>query len=101
MKNITLKEMDTFYKRLKGLMFCTSIGNDAYLFRNCKSIHTCFMKFPIDVVGIDEKYQVIEIHLMVKPWKFVFMKNEVKHIVEMKAEAFNIKIGDIVSERLK
>ncbi|MBN2793970.1 MAG: DUF192 domain-containing protein [Clostridia bacterium] len=98
MKNITLREMDTFYKRFKGLMFKTSMNKEGYLFRNCKSIHTCFMKFPIDVVGIDENFQVMEIHSKIVPWKFVWMRKDVKHIIEMKTDAFSINIGDVISE---
>jgi uncharacterized membrane protein (UPF0127 family) len=38
-----------FYERLKGLMF--SRKKYGLLFENCSSIHTCFMKFNLDVIA--------------------------------------------------
>jgi uncharacterized membrane protein (UPF0127 family) len=43
-----------FFKRLKGLMFRMELPDDeALLILPCNSIHTFFMRFPIDLVFID------------------------------------------------
>jgi len=39
------------------------------LFTRCSSVHTCFMRFPIDVVYLDDAWRVIKI-AYVWPWRF-------------------------------
>ena len=35
----------------------------------CESVHTCFMKFPIDVVYLDRKQRVRKVSRAVPPWR--------------------------------
>ena len=37
----------------------------------CASIHTFFMKFPIDVIFVDEKLRVISVCENITPWKIL------------------------------
>jgi uncharacterized membrane protein (UPF0127 family) len=47
---------DNFIKRLKGLMFRQNMSDtEGLLIVPCNSIHTFFMKFPIDLVFIDHE----------------------------------------------
>ena len=42
---------DGFLSRLTGLLSRSSLGEGgALMFPRCRSIHTCFMRFPIDVL---------------------------------------------------
>lgn len=51
---------DTFWKRLVGLLNCNSLGKEeALILRPCSSIHTFFMRFPIDVLFLDKNNKVI------------------------------------------
>jgi len=59
----------TFMQRLRGLMFRKEIGCGAMVFYNCSSIHTCFVKFPIDVLYLDERMNVISYVRNLKPWR--------------------------------
>ncbi len=75
-KNLTVARRvrfaDSFFLRLKGLMFSKSIGEDAaWIFRRAPSIHTFFMRFPIDVVFLDKDKRVIKIKPAVQPWRIV------------------------------
>ena len=55
-------EADTFSKRLMGLMGRKSIGkNEALILRNCGTIHTFFMKFPIDIVFLDRNMIAVKV----------------------------------------
>jgi uncharacterized membrane protein (UPF0127 family) len=36
----------------------------------CESIHTCGMKFPIDVIYLDRKKKVRKIRTAIVPWRF-------------------------------
>ena len=59
-KNV--KKADTFMMRLKGLMFVDKMeGMDGLLLDPCRSIHNCFVRFPIDVVFISKSNKVVKI----------------------------------------
>ncbi|MFA7074036.1 MAG: DUF192 domain-containing protein [Endomicrobiaceae bacterium] len=88
---------ETFYERLKGLMFSPSDSKRFLLIGNCNSVHTCFMKYNIDVVCLDNNFQIIKIFKSVKPFRFVLPQKKVCHIFEIPSDCkFNIDIGDIL-----
>ncbi|WP_085504919.1 DUF192 domain-containing protein [Thalassobacillus devorans] len=61
---------DKFWTRFKGLMGRKSIPDDFALhIVPCPSIHTFFMKFPIDVLYLDQNNQVIGIEENLQPGK--------------------------------
>jgi len=73
-KNIVLAESaiiaDSPLKRMKGLLGRKEFNvGGAMVLSPCNSIHTFFMRFPIDVVFADKKYQIVEIKLCVKPFR--------------------------------
>ena len=51
---------DSFIKRFLGFMFRKKPHHEAILIKPCNSIHTFFMKFPIDVLFINENMEVIK-----------------------------------------
>lgn len=60
-----------FHKRLKGLMFDSHLPvEEAMHIKPCHSVHTCFMRFPIDVVFVDESLEVVAIEEYMKPFRF-------------------------------
>ena len=86
---------NTFFKRLKGLMFKKDIEY-GLLFSNiaCPSIHTSFMRFEIDVYFLDENKIVLD-KITLKPWRYYKSRHmNVKYVLETKKDYLNIKIGD-------
>ena len=64
---------DNFFLRLKGLMFRKTIVPEAALiFYHTSSMHTFFMRFPLDVVFLNKKMQVIKFYEVLKPARVVF-----------------------------
>lgn len=56
--------------RLKGLMFRKSIPKDeALVFYKASCIHTCFMKFAIDLVYLDKDNKIMKIYNSLNPWR--------------------------------
>lgn len=52
----------TVFSRAKGLLGREALlEGEGLLIRPCKGIHTFFMKFPIDVLFLDENNRIIEI----------------------------------------
>lgn len=57
-----VKEANTFLSRLTGLMGKKSMAKGtALLLRPCKSVHTFFMKFNIDVIFINSRGEVLHL----------------------------------------
>ena len=50
------------------------IPNYGLFFPHCHSIHTCFMKFPIDIYIVDYNNIILYCKKNVKPWRFIFYK---------------------------
>ncbi|MGM7703364.1 DUF192 domain-containing protein [Pseudalkalibacillus sp. Hm43] len=58
----------SFIKRLKGLMFTSSFEEGyAVHIKPCRSIHTYFMKFEIDVLYLNASNEVIAAECYVRP----------------------------------
>ena len=95
-KKIKIIPADTFLKRFKGLMMKNNFDT-AMLFSNIadSSVHTCFMRFDIDVYFLDDEKKVIE-KVTLKPWKFYKSKNKVEFILETKKDFLDLKIGDVL-----
>ena len=81
-------EAESFFDRLKGLMFVSEKNAFILLLRNCNSIHTCFMKFPITIICFDDNMKVIKIIKDIKPFKVILPLKNVKHILEVPAKYF-------------
>ncbi|MEM7474848.1 MAG: tetratricopeptide repeat protein [Planctomycetota bacterium] len=77
----------TFWQRFLGLQGLPPLEADSgLLLRNCSSIHTMWMRFPIDVVFLDDDYRVVERRENIKPWRFVIPKKRgAKHVIEVTA----------------
>ena len=73
-KKYNIIVMNTFFKRLKGLMFKKEKISDIYLFPNCSSIHTYFMKQNIDVCILDKNYHVVYLKESLKPRRIIIKK---------------------------
>lgn len=102
-KNIVLasqvKVADDFIGRLIGLMFKKSMnGFDALLVVNTKSIHTCFMRYSMDLLFLDKKNKIIKISRYMKPWRCTLLYFSAVNALELKGGAISseIKVGDEV-----
>lgn len=94
---MTIKNYNTFFKRLIGLSFKRKINHIA-CFPRCNSIHTFFMFQPIDVIMTDKNKKIIHIFKNVKPWRIILPKKNVYYTFEIptkiKFNLKNLKIGN-------
>lgn len=80
-------DAETYLARLVGLMGRKSLGpGEGLLLRNCKSIHTCFMKFPIDAVYLTGDGTVIYTQTLA-PWQRGKKLDATVHTLELPAGA--------------
>ena len=61
---------DTPFRRMRGLLGRDSLEPDqGMLFRPAGSVHTFFMRFPIDVVFCDRELRVLGVARELEPWR--------------------------------
>lgn len=66
----------TFFQRLCGLMMKASMSpEEALIFYRARSIHTFFMRFPIDIIFLDKNMHVIRICNTLDAFRVVFCKD--------------------------
>lgn len=90
---------ESFFERLKGLMFIKEMkGFDALLIKNCNSVHNCFVRFSIDLVFINQDWEIVKIVRGFRPWRFSWIYFKARHVIEFPAGTIgmNVKEGDIL-----
>lgn len=77
---------DSFYKRLKGLLGCRGLKtHSALIIKPCNSVHTFFMKFPIDVLFLDKNNKVIKLKQSLKPFRISPLYFNARVVIELPA----------------
>ncbi|MDR3306214.1 MAG: DUF192 domain-containing protein [Endomicrobium sp.] len=75
--NIRVINAESFCQRFVGFMFKKD-AEYALLFKNCKSIHTFFMRFDLDIIYLDKYNKVVKVIKQLKPFKIALpLKNAV------------------------
>lgn len=85
--NIIVNNMDvadTFLTRLKGLMFKKEMPeNYGLMIYPCNSIHMFFMNFPIDVLFVNDKDEIIDFLEDFQINKISKIYNKAKYVIEL------------------
>lgn len=93
-----IREANTFFTRLKGLLGRRSLKEDHGLWIiPCKSIHTVGMRFSIDVVFVDKKSRVKKLVSGLKPNRMCRSMKGVHSVIELPEgtiDKADIKRGD-------
>lgn len=91
-----LEMNDTFFSRLVGLLGQKGLEKgQGIVLKPCNSVHTCFMRFPIDVVFISGDFKVLKIVKNMKAWKFSPIVLKSLYTLEVAAGAIeDLKEGD-------
>ncbi len=97
------RNADSFWKKLKGLMF-EGRGNFNYALifelpeesKLMASIHMLFVFFPIDIVYLDKNKSIVEIKKGLKPFSLNYTpEQKAKYFIELPGgKAANVKVGD-------
>ena len=91
----------SFFARLKGLLGRPALPPGGGLHLDpCNSIHTFFMRFPIDVVFLDSECRVVELSLGLRPWHLAGAYPTARSALELPAgvvAATDTKIGDLLT----
>lgn len=92
---------DNPYKRVIGLLNRKEFKKgQALIIKPCQSIHTFFMRFPIDALFIDKEGRVIKTIAHLKPWRLTGVYFSAQACIELPVgtmEASLTSEGDLIS----
>lgn len=95
-----LKIAQSFGTRLKGLLFTDSLNEDQGLWiHRCNSIHTFFMKYPIDCIFLDGDLRIQQLRSDLQPAQILFPVWGARSVIETKAgniQRWNLTLGEIL-----
>ena len=78
---------DSARARMRGLLGRDAMAADeGLLLRPAGSVHTAFMRFPIDVVFLDRAMRVLRIQPDLRPWRMAGQRGA-RAVLEMEAGA--------------
>jgi uncharacterized protein len=87
--------------RIVGLLNRDSLPQgEALIIKPCSSIHTFFMRFPIDVIFVDRDNKVIKTISCIKPFRLTGIYFLSKFVVELPAgiiSSSNTQKADLIS----
>lgn len=70
MSTVRLHHARSFAERLGGLLVRPPLRDgEALVLAPCSSVHTCFMRYAIDVVFIDKEGRVLKLVERLAPWR--------------------------------
>jgi hypothetical protein len=90
----------SMWSRFWGLLGRRSLANDeALLIDPCNSVHTFFMRFPIDVLFLDEDDRVLKITSELRPFR-VAIGRGARRVLETaagRAASVGVRVGDTLT----
>ena len=76
----------SFTLRLLGYMGrATPPAGHALYLAPCRSIHTCFMRFPIAVIFLDRNLRIVKLIHNLRPWRIALGPSSTAGIIELPA----------------
>lgn len=86
----------SFWPRFAGLMFRAPLADrHGLLLVPCRSVHTMWMRFPIDLFFLSSDGRVVEIRRGVRPWRAVMPESGVKPhaVLETGVGQLEVEVG--------
>jgi hypothetical protein len=90
----------SFVARFRGLMLTASLEpGRGLLFPRTSSVHTQFMRYPIDVVFLDAERRVVSIRPKLRPWRFASCRGSSSALELAGGEAARLGLaeGDVLT----
>jgi len=91
----------TFASRFRGLMAVAQLPRGSgLLLPQTSSVHTHFMRFPIDVVFLDSESRIVSVVAALRPWRLAAAKSAVS-VLELaggECERLGLAEGDVLRE---
>lgn len=90
----------TFWRRLVGLLGRRSFApGQGLVLQPCRSVHTAFMRFPIDVVYVDRSLKVVKVVECLAPFRMSMAPSGTRAAIELPCETVT-QSGTVVGDSL-
>jgi hypothetical protein len=89
---------DHFWPRFVGLQFRAGLPQGTgLLLLPCRSVHTCFLRFPIDLACLDGRGRVVEVRKHLRPWRAAIAPAGTHAILETTAGEIQLNVGQVLA----
>ena len=89
---------DHFWPRFAGLQFRRHLPNGTgLLLVPCNSVHTCFLRFPIDLICLDRLGRVVEVRKHLRPWRAAVGAAGTHAILETNSGDIHLEVGQLLA----
>lgn len=93
-----VEDAHSFWTRFLGLMGRPGLEPESALsLRPCQSVHMFFMRFPLDVLFLDEVGNVVGLEEELRPWRLSSFYREAVEVLELPTgviQASGTQVGD-------
>jgi uncharacterized membrane protein (UPF0127 family) len=91
---------DTYWSRLVGWQLRRPPeAGQGLLLVPCASVHTCLLRFPLDLVMLDKSGRVLAVRRGVRPWRAVLAPRGTHAVLEMASPSADIAVGELLRAR--
>jgi uncharacterized membrane protein (UPF0127 family) len=91
---------DSYWSRLVGWQLRrVPAAGQGLLLIPCASIHTCLLRFPLDLVMLDKTGRVLAIRRGIRPWRAVLAPRHTHAVLEMASPGAEIAAGQVLRAR--
>jgi hypothetical protein len=88
---------DGWWSRFRGWQGRPAVADDeGLLLVPCRSVHTHWMRFPVDIVFLNAAGEVLDVRRDVRPWRFVLSRGRAHAVLELPAGRAAVNPGDRV-----
>ena len=96
-----LRVADTHWTRFWGLQFTRSLPEgDGLWIKPCRQVHMFWMRYPIDVVFLDDEAQVVALAPQLRPWRISPLVKPATSVIELPAGSI-ARTGLAIGARLE
>lgn len=93
----SLEVADGPWSRFRGLQLRRGLPpGSGLLLVPCPSVHTFFMRFPIDVLLLDRQGVVVAVRRAVRPWRAVMPVHGAYATLELPAGSVHVDVGAVL-----
>ncbi|PQO38047.1 DUF192 domain-containing protein [Blastopirellula marina] len=90
-----------FWSRFRGLQLAAPLSpNEGLLLSPCRSVHTHFMRFPLDIYFCSDAGIVLSRHLNAQPWRCMAVNRKASFVIETAAQPSPVlSVGQMIRLR--
>ncbi|MEZ4862557.1 MAG: DUF192 domain-containing protein [Caldilineaceae bacterium] len=75
---------NNFWTKFRGLMGVRELPQGGgLLITHCNSVHTHFMRIPIDILYVDESHRIVDIDAAMPTWRIGRKRGQATYVVEL------------------